>query len=103
MVYFPYIPVVPCDHAYKYVFCEGLHFSSFVIYGFVCMMSTLGEYYSFGKLFRDLQKHVNVGLNLYQRRRTDTDSKFRDLFETLDAILQPLETHQKAIGNRAAE
>ena len=21
MVYFPYIPVVPCDHAYKYALC----------------------------------------------------------------------------------
>lgn len=66
-------------------------------------MSILGEYYSFIKIFRDLQKHVNVGLKLYQARRTDSDSKFRDLFESLDAILQPLETHQKKIADRAAE
>ena len=66
-------------------------------------MSALGEYYSFGKIFRDLQKHVDVGLHLYQARRTDTDAKFRDLFEKLDSLLLPLETHQKKIGERAAE
>lgn len=66
-------------------------------------MSVLGEYYSFRKIFRDLQRHVDVGLKLYQARRTDTDGKFRDLFESLDAILQPLERHQRAIADRAKE
>ena len=66
-------------------------------------MSALGEYYSFTKIFRDLQRHVDVGLKLYQARRTDTDSKFRDLFESLDAILQPLDRHQRAIADRAKE
>ena len=66
-------------------------------------MSTLGEYYSFRKIFRDLQKHANVGLKLYQARRTDADSKFRDLFESLDAVLEPLETNQRRIADRAAE
>lgn len=66
-------------------------------------MSTLGEYYSFKKIFRDLQKHVNVGLKLYQARRTDSDSKFRDLFESLNSILEPLEAHQTKIADRAAE
>lgn len=66
-------------------------------------MSTLGEYYSFTKIFRDLQKHVNVGLKLYQARRTDTDGKFRDLFESLNSILEPLEAHQRKIADRAAE
>ena len=66
-------------------------------------MSTLGEYYSFRNIFRDLQKHVNVGLNLYQRRRTDADGKFRDIFESYDTVLPPLEAHQRAIGDRAAE
>ena len=67
------------------------------------MSSVLGEYYSFRKIFRDLQKHVDVGLKLYQVRRTETDSKFRDLFEKLDSLLRPLETHQQRLGNRAAE
>lgn len=65
--------------------------------------SVLGEYYSFRKIFRDLQKYITVGLNLYQTRRTDTDAKFRDLFESLDSILPPLETNQRKIGERAAE
>lgn len=65
--------------------------------------SVLGEYYSFRKIFRDLQKYITVGLNLYQARRTDTDAKFRDLFESLDSILPPLETNQRKIGERAAE
>ena len=68
-----------------------------------CTMSALGEFHSFRKIFRDLRKHVNVGLNLYQARRTDADSKFRDLFESLDPILEPLEEHQRKIGDRAAE
>lgn len=66
-------------------------------------MSSLGEYYSFKKIFRDLQKHVSAGLKLYQARRTDTDGKFRHLFETLNTILEPLEAHQRKIGDRAAE
>ena len=66
-------------------------------------MSALGEFHSFRKIFRDLRKHVNVGLKLYQARRTDADSKFRDLFESLDATLEPLEEHQRKIGDRAAE
>ena len=66
-------------------------------------MTALGEYYSFRKIFRDLQTHVNVGLKLYKARRTDTDGKFRDLFESFDAIFGPLETHQRKIGERAAE
>lgn len=66
-------------------------------------MAILGEYYSFRKIFRDLQKHVNVGLKLYQARRTDTDAKFRDLFECLDVVLGPLEDHQGKIAERAAE
>ena len=69
----------------------------------ISKMSTLGEYYSFRKIFRDLQKHVSVGLKLYQARRTDADSKFRDLFESLDAVLEPLETNQRKIADRAAE
>ena len=63
----------------------------------------LGEFYSFGKIFRDLQKHVNVGLKLYAARRTDIDSRFRDLFESLNATLEPLEAHQRKIADRAAE
>ena len=66
-------------------------------------MSALGEYHEFRKIFRDLQKHVNAGLKLYQSRRTDIDSKFRDLFETLDATLEPLQEHQRKIGERASE
>lgn len=66
-------------------------------------MSALGEYYSFRKIFRDLQKYITVGLKLYQARRTDTDAKFRDLFENLDSLLGPLETQQIKIGERAAE
>lgn len=66
-------------------------------------MTALGEYHAFKKIFRDIQKHVNAGLKLYQARRTDTDGKFRDLFESLNAVLVPLEEHQKKIGERAAE
>ncbi|CAI8049801.1 Hormone-sensitive lipase [Geodia barretti] len=66
-------------------------------------MSVLGEYYSFRKIFRDLQKYITVGLKLYQARRTDTDAKFKDLFENLDSLLGPLETQQIKIGERAAE
>ena len=31
MVYFPYIPVVPCDHAYKYVLCAVVSAEGFAL------------------------------------------------------------------------
>ena len=66
-------------------------------------MSSLGEYHEFRKIFRDLQKHVNAGLKLYQARRTDMDIRFRDLFEHLSSILDPLQQNQMKIGKRASE
>ena len=89
----PTDPVVPKQFGARF---GAIHFLALI-------MSVLGEYYSFRKIFRDLQKYITVGLKLYQARRTDTDTKFKDLFENLDSLLGPLETQQIKIGERAAE
>ena len=93
------------SHDKKYRTCDSfpVHFSVRGRCVFALKMSALGEYYSFRKIFRDLQKYITVGLSLYQARRTDTDAKFGDLFQSLDSQLGPLETQQRKIGERAAE
>ena len=64
-------------------------------------VSTDRDFKGFEKIFRDLRLHVDVGLKLYQARRTDTDIRFLELFETVASLLTPTEQHQQALAQGA--
>ena len=56
------------------------------------------ERINFKKLFRDVRLHVDVGLKLYQAKRTDSDARFHDLFESLDLLLGSVQKSQEILS-----
>ena len=57
------------------------------------------ERINFRKLFRDVRMHVDVGLKLYQAKRTDSDARFHDLFESLDSLLVATQKSQEVLSS----
>ena len=56
------------------------------------------ERINFKKLFRDLRLHVDVGMKLYQAKRTDSDARFHDVFESLSILLESIQKSQDIIS-----
>lgn len=56
------------------------------------------EKINFRKLFRDVRMHVDVGVKLYQAKRTDTDARFYDLFESLNLLLESVQKSQDVLS-----
>ena len=56
------------------------------------------ERINFSKLFRDLRMHIDVGVKLYQAKRTDSDAKFHDLFESLNSLLRSIQGSQEVLS-----
>lgn len=56
------------------------------------------EKINFKKLFRDVRLHTDVGLKLYQAKRTDSDARFHDLFEALDRLLGSTQKSQEILS-----
>ncbi len=56
------------------------------------------ERFNFNKIFRDIERHVEIRLKAHQSKRTQTDARFYEAFETLSQILGPLKEHQKTIS-----
>lgn len=56
------------------------------------------EKINFKKLFRDLRMHIDVGVKLYQAKRTDSDARFYDLFESLNLLLESVQKSQDVLS-----
>lgn len=56
------------------------------------------EKINFKKLFRDVRMHVDVGVKLYQAKRTDSDARFYDLFESLNSLLESVQKNQDVLS-----
>jgi hypothetical protein len=56
------------------------------------------EKINFKKLFRDVRLHIDVGLKLYQAKRTESDARFHDLFESLDRLLGSVQKSQEILS-----
>ena len=56
------------------------------------------EKINFKKLFRDVRMHIDVGVKLYQAKRTDSDARFHDLFESLDSLLGSIQKSQEILS-----
>ena len=55
------------------------------------------ERVNFRKLFRDIKLHVNVGLRFFQSKRNDSDTKFYELFDSLQFLLESAREHQETL------
>ena len=56
------------------------------------------EKINFRKLFRDVRMHVDVGMKLYQAKRTESDARFYDLFESLNLLLESVQKSQDVLS-----
>ena len=56
------------------------------------------EKINFRKLFRDVRMHIDVGVKLYQAKRTDSDARFYDLFESLSSLLGSIQKCQEILS-----
>lgn len=56
------------------------------------------ERINFNKLFRDLRMHIDVGVKLYQAKRTESDARFHDLFESLSNLLVLVQKSQGVLS-----
>lgn len=56
------------------------------------------EKINFGKLFRDIRMHVDVGLKLYRAKRNEKDAAFFEIFEKLDSTLGQTQEHQEYLS-----
>lgn len=61
------------------------------------------EKINFRKLFRDIKLQVDVGVKLYQAKRTDSDAKFYELFDSLQFLLSPTRDHQETLVKGCAK
>ena len=57
---------------------------------------------NFKKLFRDIRRHVAAGQKLHQSKRTDTDARFLELFDSLDSLLASVERNAERLTSGAA-
>lgn len=55
------------------------------------------DQFNFNKIFRDINRHVEIRLKAHQSKRTLADARFYEAFETLSQILEPLKEHQEIL------
>ena len=53
------------------------------------------------KVFHDIQKQIDVGLQLYSARRKSTDERFHDIFVTLDSLVTAVGEQHRTLSEGA--
>jgi len=53
--------------------------------------------FNFNKIFRDIEKHVDVRLRAHLSKRSQTSARFYEAFEMLQRFLGPLREHQAVL------
>lgn len=56
------------------------------------------ERFNFKKILRDIQMHLDVGVKVHQSKRTPSDARFLEVFESLNHLLNPIKEHQQKIS-----